>query len=198
MRAEDSTVITRTPGDADRVQMQAAFSDIANPNLRAYLEHLRGAGASPATLRAYRTDLAQLEEFLGRAQVEVEQADTAVLRRYAAYLGTCRYAPATAGRKLSAIRGAYAWMYERGSVASDPAAVVPGPKRPRLLPATLSQTEAGDLLDHEAAPGATGLRDQALLELVYGSGLRVSEACSVRLGDLDLAEGRLRVTGKGS
>ena len=178
--------------------MQAASSDIANPNLRAYLEHLRGAGASPATLRAYRTDLAQLETFLGRAGVEPEQVETADLRRYAAYLGTCRYAPATAGRKLSAVRGAYAWMYGRGMVERDPAAVVPGPKRPRLLPATLSQGEAGELLDNDPAPGPTGLRDQALMELVYGSGLRVSEACSVRISDLDLAAGRLRVTGKGN
>ncbi len=197
MTAEDSALITRTPGDPDRVRMQAASSDISNRNLRAYLDHLRGAGASPATLRAYRTDLVQLEVFLGRAGVEPEQADTAMLRRYAAYLGTCRYAPATAGRKLSAVRGAYAWMHSRELVARDPAAVVPGPKRPRLLPATLSQTEAGELLDGDAAPGATGLRDRALLELVYGSGLRVSEACSVAVADLDLAAGRLRVTGKG-
>src|SRR5204863_195333 len=97
------------------------------------VDHLRASGASAATLRAYRTDLAQLDRWLSAAGCPPDRADTAVLRRYAAYLGTLRYAPATAARKLSAMRGAYAWLFGRGLVERDPAAVVPGPRRPRTL-----------------------------------------------------------------
>src|SRR5262245_20058502 len=165
--------------------------------LRAYLEHLRGAGASASTLRAYRTDLTQLERWLTGQGVAVERADTAILRRYAAYLGTMRYAPATASRKLSAMRSAYAWMFSRGMTERDTAAVIPGPKRPRTLPATLSEREMGDLLDRPAAPGPAGLRDAALLELLYACGLRANEACTVRVADLDRREWMLRVLGKG-
>ncbi|MDX6551796.1 MAG: integrase/recombinase XerC [Gaiellales bacterium] len=168
-----------------------------SPALESYLEHLRGAGSSASTLRAYRTDLVQLERWLGAAGCAVAEADTATLRRYAAYLGTLRYAPATAARKLSSVRGAYAWLFARGHAPRDPAAVVPGPRRPRMLPPTFKASELEELLDGTFPPGPAGLRDRALLELLYGSGLRASEVCTVRLRDLDLARGDLRVTGKG-
>jgi site-specific recombinase XerD len=168
-----------------------------SPPLESYLDHLRGAGASSATLRAYRTDLAQLERWLGAAGCGLAEADTATVRRYAAYLGTLKYRPATASRKLSAVRGAYAWLFARGHAPRDPAAVVPGPKRPRMLPPTFKGSELEELLDGSFPPGPAGLRDRALLELLYGSGLRASEACSARLRDLNLARGDLRVTGKG-
>jgi site-specific recombinase XerD len=162
-----------------------------------YLDHLRAAGASAATLRAYRTDLAQLERWLTAAGCPLERADTAVLRRYAAYLGTLRYAPTTAARKLSAMRGAYAWLYQLGMVERDPAAVVPGPRRPQKLPAVFNQAELERLLDRPVSSQPRALRDRALIELLYGSGLRASEACGLRLGDLDLEAARLRVIGKG-
>jgi integrase/recombinase XerC len=170
--------------------------DLSAP-LSAYLDHLRAAGASPATLRAYRGDLRQFQRWLSAAGRAPESADTALLRRYAAYLGTLRYAPATAARKLSAMRGAYAWMYQRGLAERDPAAVVPGPKQPRTLPATFSSGELEQLLDRPARSDPRALRDRALLELLYGCGLRASEACTLRLADVDRARGQVRVTGKG-
>jgi site-specific recombinase XerD len=158
-----------------------------------YLQHLRATGASPATLRAYRTDLRQLDRWLTASGTAIDDADTPLLRRYAAYLGSMRYAPATAARKLSAMR-----LHARDRVPRDPAAVVPGPKQPRTLPATLNERELGQLLDREVPLGdALGLRDQALLELLYGCGLRASEACSLRARDVDLDGRRVRVTGKG-
>jgi site-specific recombinase XerD len=163
-----------------------------------YLQHLRATGASSATLRAYRTDLRQLERWLTASGTAIDGADTPLLRRYAAYLGTMRYAPATAARKLSAMRGAFAWLHARDRVPRDPAAVVPGPKQPRTLPSILNERELGQLLDRELPPGdPLGLRDRALLELLYGCGLRASEACSLRVRDVDLDGRRVRVTGKG-
>jgi site-specific recombinase XerD len=162
-----------------------------------YLEWMRARGASPATLRAYTADLDQLGSWLAAAGVEPTEADARTLRRYAAYLGTCRYAPATAARKLSAVRGAYAWMHDRGAIERSPAALVPGPRRARTLPATLSADEMARLLDAPAGTAPRDLRDRALLELLYGCGLRAAEACDLALADVRLETGTLRVTGKG-
>ena len=173
-----------------------AASPSASP-FATYLDHLRAAGASAATLRAYRTDLAQLERWLTAAGCPLERADTAVLRRYAAHLGTLRYAPATTARKLSAVRGAYAWMFDRGAVERSPAALIPGPRRARTLPATLSGAEVEPLLDGPCGTEPRDLRDRALLELLYGCGLRAAEACTLRLADVRLEAGSMRVMGKG-
>ncbi|MDX6533805.1 MAG: integrase/recombinase XerC [Gaiellales bacterium] len=182
---------------SDREPVESMPDRDLSPPLESYLDHLRGAGAADATLRAYRTDLAQLERWLEAAGCGLVGADTAILRRYAAYLGTLRYRPATAARKLSAMRGASAWLFDRGLAPRDPAAVVPGPKRPHMLPPTFKGSELEVLLDGTFPPGPAGIRDRALLELLYGSGLRASEVCSVRMRDLDLGRGDLRVTGKG-
>jgi integrase/recombinase XerC len=167
------------------------------PGLARYLEWLRGSGASGATLRAYRGDLAQLAGWLERAGAAPEDATPALLRRYAAYLGTLRYAPATTARKLSAVRSAYAWLHERGALATDPAALLPGPTRVRTLPATLSADEVDRALAPARRPDPRALRDRALLETLYGCGLRAAEACGLTLDALDLAGSRLRVVGKG-
>jgi integrase/recombinase XerD len=158
---------------------------------------MRARGASPATLRAYTADLGQLGRWLAAAEVAPEQADARTLRRYAAHLGTLRYAPATAARKLSAVRGAYAWMHDRGVIERSPAALIPGPRRVRTLPATLSGDEVVRLLDCPVGTEPRDLRDRALLELLYGCGLRAAEACDLRLRDVRLEAGSLRVTGKG-
>jgi integrase/recombinase XerD len=162
-----------------------------------YLEWLRARGASAATVRAYRTDLAQVARWLGAAGVAPEDADAGTLRRYAAYLGTCRYAPATAARKLSAVRGVYAWMADRDEIERSPAVLVPGPKRARTLPATLSGEEVERLLDAPAGTEPRDLRDRAILELLYGCGLRAAEACDLELRDVRLDAESVRVTGKG-
>ena len=88
-------------------------------------------------------------------------------------------------------------MLDRGLVERNPAALVPGPRRVRTLPATLSEPEVERLLDGPLTAEPRRLRDRALLELLYGCGLRASEACGLRMGDVDADEGFVRVTGKG-
>jgi site-specific recombinase XerD len=180
--------------------MQANAATSAPPEggiFQGYLDWMRARGASPATVRAYSADLGQLARWLGAAGVEPEAADSGTLRRYAAYLGTCRYAPATAARKLSAVRGAYAWMHDRGAIERSPATLIPGPRRARTLPATLSADDVTRLLDTPARTGPRDLRDRALLELLYGCGLRAAEACGLELADVRIEAEHLRVTGKG-
>jgi len=167
------------------------------PPLDAYMAWMRGRGMSPATLRAYAADLRQLDRWLAAAGIGPEEADDLTLRRFAAHLGTLRYAPATAARKLSAARGAYGFMLDRGLVERNPAALVPGPRQVRTLPATLSEPEMEELFDRPVVADPRRLRDRALLELLYGCGLRASEACGLRIADVDADEGTVRVTGKG-
>jgi site-specific recombinase XerD len=180
--------------------MQVASPVMEQPTgepFAAYLDWMRARGASPATLRAYGADLRQLGRWLSAAGITPEAADTRTLRRYAAHLGTLRYAPATAARKLSAVRGLYAWMHDRGAIDRSPATLVPGPKRTRALPATLSTGEIERVLDARAGTSPRDLRDRALLELLYGCGLRAAEACDLDVGDVRLDAEHVRVTGKG-
>jgi site-specific recombinase XerD len=180
--------------------MQVASPVMEHPTgepFAAYLDWMRARGASAATLRAYAADLRQLDRWLSAAGIAPQDADTRTLRRYAAHLGTLRYAPATAARKLSAVRGMYAWLHDRGAIARSPATLVPGPKRTRTLPATLSAAEVERLLDGRSGSSPRDLRDRALLELLYGCGLRAAEACDLDVGDVRLDAEHVRVTGKG-
>ena len=109
--------------------MQQPAPDIAPPSagVAAYLDHLRGAGAASATLKAYGADLAQYERWLDSAGRTPADADVALVRRYAAYLGTLRYAPATSARKLSAVRRLHAWLFVRGRLRPTPRPSSRGP-----------------------------------------------------------------------
>lgn len=168
-----------------------------DPDLAAYLIWLEGRGCSPATLRAYRADLRQYAAWLRRGGRAARTADPATVRRFAAFLGASRYAPATAARKLSAVRAAHAWMAERGLAATDPALHVPGPRRPRILPATVTAGEFDRTAAVVRGAEPLDLRNRALLELLYGCGLRAAEACGLRLTAVDLDRAQLRVIGKG-
>ena len=169
-----------------------------SPQLESYLDHLRASGAAGSTLRGYRTDLLQLQRWMQAAGVPLEAADTAVLRRYAAYLGTLRYAPATASRKLSAMRGAYAWLFARDLVPRDPAAVVPGPKQRRTLPATFKPSELDQLLDptgRRRSPRRFATARCWSCSTAPGCARPRPAPCASR--DVDRVRRQVRVTGKG-
>ena len=128
-----------------------------------------------------------------------------MLRRYLGYLATRRYAPRSVARKASALRRWFAWLTRTGVIEVDPAASLSAPSGAGRLPRVLKDRELDALLDGPAsrpAPGgaldeAVAARDQAVLELLYGSGLRVGELCGLRTGDLELGRGLVRVWGKG-
>ncbi|MGH9097015.1 MAG: tyrosine-type recombinase/integrase [Acidimicrobiales bacterium] len=171
-------------------------------------------GMSPATVKAYRTDLDGFVQWAARGGTdEPSQADRMVLRRYLAYLATRRYAKATIARKAASLRAYFRWCLRRGSISSDPSARLSAPSPNSRLPRILGQAEIGQLLDHQAdgfdaaGPGtgptrsgsaAINRRDDAVLELLYGSGLRVAELCGLDLDDVDLRARKITVIGKGS
>ncbi len=161
------------------------------------------AGQSPATRKAYEGDVAGFLEWLERAGSEgPESVDRLVLRRYLAFLNTRRYARRSIARKASALRCYFAWLRRTGVITSDPSRRLSAPAGEARLPRVLSPAEVEELLDapraaDEAEP-ARRLRDDALLELLYGSGLRVAELCGLDLTSLDLPARSVTVWGKGS
>jgi len=163
-----------------------------------FLGYLEGErGLSSHTLAAYRTDLLQLLAFLRRRGRRLYSAQPADLAEFlGAGAGEGR-APTTIARKRSAIRGLYRFLRRERLVEGDPTAELAGPRPPRRLPKVLAVREVRKLVEGVGGSDPLALRDRAALELLYASGLRASELCGLRLGDLDLLEGIVRVRGKG-
>jgi len=158
---------------------------------------------SPQTLRAYRSDLDQFGEYLRRggersAVPGPEKIDTLAVRGFVAVLSRKGLGKASVARKLSAVRSFMRHAVREGRVESNPAAVVPTPRTPRGLPRDMTVDEVFNLLERIDGDDLAGLRDRALLELLYAAGLRVSELTGLSLEDLDLRSGIVRVLGKGS
>ncbi len=164
-----------------------------------YLEHLRVVrNASPHSLRAVEADLRDLARFLeesGRS-ITIERVDPLLARAYVADLAG-RVGTRTVSRKLSTLRSFYRWLMREDIRDDSPMQAIPNPRQGRPLPETVPVDVMMRLLD--GVPGTTpaSYRDQALLEVLYAAGLRVSELVGLNLGDVDLREGWLRVEGKG-
>ncbi|MBP7547537.1 MAG: site-specific tyrosine recombinase XerD [Corallincola sp.] len=154
-------------------------------------------GASRHTLTAYRTDLRHFFAHLARAGLATHGVSRADIEHYLA-LEAARIGPRSLARKLSALRQFYRYGVRSGGLAQDPTALLEGPKRGRPLPKTLSEQDVEALLAAPDVDDPLGLRDRAMLELLYASGLRVSELVSLPLTQLALPQGVLRVTGKGN
>ena len=160
--------------------------------------------AAPATVTAYLGDLRAFVEWAGRGGIDgPERVDRLVLRRYLAHLSTRRYARRTVARKASSVRRYFAWAARTGRLPIDPALGLSAPSGGGRLPRVLRADELTELLDEPPASvdgdlAGVRLRDDAVLELLYGSGLRVAELCGLRPGDVDLDRALVTVWGKGS
>lgn len=159
---------------------------------------------STATVRAYRSDIDQFVEWVGRQDIGEPSAVTrTTLRRYVASMSTRNLARRTIARKASALRRYFSWLVRVGHLDADPSAGLSAPGSTGRLPRVLRDEELIAVLDDPPGttaddPPAIRSRDDAVLELLYGSGLRVSEVCGLRPDDLDLARRRVVVWGKGS
>jgi integrase/recombinase XerC len=163
-----------------------------------YLDHLSlERRLSRHTVAAYRVDLLGLAAFLGRGGSGLTRATYPLLRRWLAHLATRGYARSTVARKSAAVRSMYRYLARRGLVEANPAALLSAPKVPRLLPAVLKPGEAAALVEAPAGAAPWYLRDRAILELLYASGIRVAELCRLDVDEVDLDGGRVRVFGKG-
>ncbi len=164
-----------------------------------FLTNLRVERAlSPQTVRAYAADLARFLEWCEREGIDPLSLKPATLRGYLAEMDGARYSRRTIARRLSAIRSLFSFLNEQGLSGIDPAAVVATPKMPARLPRVFASDLLLELLAAPDLMTPVGLRDAAVLELLYATGARVSEVCALDLGDIDLPGAQVRVTGKGS
>jgi integrase/recombinase XerD len=166
---------------------------IRDPELEAFLA-LSAARLAPRTVEAYRRDLTALRSWLGKP---LASATTDELERWIAELRAEGLSPATIARRVASTRSLFRHLVLIGAVSENPAAELEPPRRIRRLPRTLSPGEAERLIDAAAGTTPRALRDSALVELLYGAGLRVSEAVSLDRAGVDLEQRLVRTIGKG-
>ena len=159
-----------------------------------WVEH----GLSENTLSAYRNDLLGLSNWLSKMTVNITEARRDHLLDYLSYRVQQGSMPRTSARLLSSIRRFYRYLVRQGAVQKDPSAQIEFPKLGRPLPETLTEEEVERLLAAPSTNKAQGVRDRAMLEVLYACGLRVSELIGLTLSQVNLNHGVIRVTGKGN
>jgi integrase/recombinase XerC len=151
------------------------------------------------TVEAYRRDVRDFVVWAERLQLAgPSDVDRLVLRRYLAFLATRRMAKRSIARKAAALRRYFAWLTRTGALTTDPASRLSAPRGDGRLPHVLKSDELETLLAGDDAGQPVGLRDRAVVELLYGSGLRVAELCGLRPADVDPGRRQVRVWGKGA
>ncbi len=180
-----------------RARAMPPVPDAARQRICAFIDRLWAErGISAQTQASYRRDLEGLARWLGEA-VPLEALDRARLFDYLAWRSAAGYDPRSNARLMSSLRAFYVQQLRLGVVREDPTALVQRPRMRRALPRTLAESEVEALLFAPDTETAQGLRDRAMLELMYGAGLRVSELTGLTLAQINLRQGALRVVGKG-
>lgn len=195
-----NAIKARRPGAPAPAPAPAAPTPLA-PHVRAFVDALGyERNASPHTQKAYALDLAQLETYLRSAgrSVPPERLTADDVRGFLGFLHRQQLSRVSMGRKLAAVRSFFRWLCRQGVLARSPATGISSPKVPKRLPVHLSVDGVTALLEAPDPATASGARDRAVLEFLYGTGCRCSEIVGLDVNDLDLAEGTAKVWGKGS
>ncbi|MEZ5120962.1 MAG: tyrosine recombinase [Solirubrobacterales bacterium] len=166
--------------------------------LERFAADLRRRGAAERTRHEYATDLRQFASWATASALEPQAVTPRVLRRYAASLSERGHAPTTIARKLAALRTFFRTLREHGDLAQNPADLVSSPKRPSKLPRVLKADEIARLLDRIPTSTPLELRDRAMFELAYASGLRAEELVNLDVESVRFDAEELRVEGKGA
>jgi len=183
-----------TPSEHRRPEPSPAWREA----LAMFDADLRRRGAAEKTRRAYGVDIGQFALWSTAQGLEPADMTPRALRRYAAVLSDSRAVATTVARKLASLRAFYRALREHGAIAHNPADLIPAPKRPRHLPRVLRPDEMAAVLDRIPASTPLELRDRALFEVAYGSGLRAEELVTLDATSVDFDAEELRVEGKGS
>ena len=167
--------------------------------VREYLDYLRiERGSSPLTVEAYANDLRDYTAFLkGKGISGVDEIERGTVASFEADLFSRGYAASSIERRISVLKGFHRFLVREGYTRRNPADTLPLPKTPDRLPDVLSVEQVDEMLSQPLEPGPAPLRDRAILEVMYGCGLRVSECSGLDMSDTMLDEGYLRVVGKG-
>src|SRR3954449_8651987 len=175
-----------------------AVSEPWRAALRTFDADLQRRGAADRTRRAYGTDAAELAAWATANGLDPERVDYQALRRWAARLSQKGAAPRTMARKLASLRSLFRSLVEHGRIDANPADLVPAPRLPQPLPRTLKPDDVARLLNRIPASTPLELRDRAMFELAYASGLRAEELVNLDVGSVDFDAEEVRVEGKGS
>lgn len=154
---------------------------------------------SPYTLRSYRRDLLQFIDYL-TSEFEIRTAQDVDFRHIRGFVGSLvrgGFKKSSVERKLAAVKSFFSFLSKRGFVKKNPASVVKSPRKEKRVPSFLSQRDAERLMDLANGSKPTDIRNRAILELLYGTGMRAQELCSLDTGSLNLARGTVLVMGKG-
>ena len=166
-------------------------------HIEAFLEALRLRAVSEHTLAAYESDLRDFETFLKSRNAAIESMDHLVIRDYLGQLYERRLEKTSVSRKLACLRTFFKFLVRDGRLKSNPAELISSPRLPKKLPSYLSEDEAATVVEMPAGDAFKDLRDRAILELLYASGLRVRELVGLNDENLDMAQQLVRVFGKG-
>jgi integrase/recombinase XerC len=172
-------------------------------HIRSFLRYIRiERNYSPHTVAAYECDLREFlafweSEFPGRVMTP-DGVDRRAIRRFLAWLHDREFASRSIARKLACLKSFFRYLRKMHVVASNPAATVVSPKLERRLPRTLDEGSVTRLMDQPDRTSVAGVRDAAVLEVLYGAGIRLSELIGLRVADIDFGNGTIKVTGKGS
>jgi integrase/recombinase XerD len=173
-------------------------SEIDNSLLDTFIDHLwLEDGLSKNTLDSYRADLSHFNVWLDKHGNDLLSASQADIQQYLA-VKFPHSKPRSISRLIASLRRFYRYALRENLIKTDPTLQIESPKLPRSLPKSLNEQEVEDLLNAPDINQAIGLRDRAMLELLYASGLRVSELVGVKVNEVSTQEGVVRVTGKGS
>lgn len=170
-----------------------------NELLESFIKHLSDErNYSEHTVKAYRGDLENFRDFLLKEKKKIEDADIATINAYVSTLYG-KNSPSSVERKVSTIRSFFSYLVRKGLTTQNPAKLVRTPKKEKHLPVFLSVDEVFNLVDvKDSEKNPLRVRDRAILELLYSSGLRVSELAGATLADLSMGEAIMRVRGKGN
>jgi integrase/recombinase XerD len=201
-----------TPGTGEgrceigRASLKTAAGDRLSGQISRFLDYLSvERGLAQNTIEAYRRDLVRYRAYLRQQGIrDATRVDESVVSSFVASFSVTeyeegrRYRASTIARALAAVRTFHAFLLREGEATDDPSEGVVRPKVPRTLPRPLTVDEVTTLLAVPSDAQPAGLRDRAILEVLYGAGLRISELVGLDVDDVDLEEGSVKVLGKGS
>jgi len=164
-----------------------------------FLRHLHNKNFSAYTLRGYEEDLSQFTDFCASRKItDVRHFSLPLVRSFLASLSVHKYQRNTLLRKIASLRSFANYLVDQNKIENNPFKLLPAPKRERLLPKFLNTEETDRLINTAANTGHFALRNKALLELIYSSGLRRSEIIGLKIADVDFFNGVVKVLGKGN
>lgn len=166
--------------------------------MREFIEYLKIVkNYSDNTVRNYEIDLDEYKVFLDHKGITDYDVDYKIVREYVEYLNKLKYKTTTISRRISALRSFYKFLYKKKKIHSNPMPLISNPKKEKILPKFLYINEIEELLG-EPDDTVQGIRDHAIIEILYSTGIRVSELVNIKIRDIDFSNRTIRILGKGS